>query len=165
MTVDDLDARIAQGETLSRTGDGEGAIAFFKRLVAERPDELRAHFALGGALDSAGQAAAAIGPNRRARELGLGGDDVPRWYVQLGSTLRDVGDLDGAVALLREGKDGFPADASIPAFLALQSAGRHTAALVETFDLLLRDPEATGLVRYQRSLRAYTNDLRGDGLD
>jgi len=165
MSETDLDALIEQGEALGRAGDHDGAIAFFKRLVMEWPAEPRAHFALGGAFDSAGREVAAIGPYRLASELGLGGDDLPRWYVQLGSTLRNAGDLDGAITLLREGKDRFPDDAAIPAFLALalHAAGQHAAALVETFDLLLRDPEATGLGRYQRSLPAYADDLRGDG--
>jgi len=163
----ELDALIAQGEALSQEGDRDRAIAFFEPLVAERPDDPRLQFALGGAFDSAGQELAAIGPYRRARELGLSGVDLPLWYVQLGSTLRNAGDLNGAVSLLREGKDRFPGDAAISAFLALalHSAGEHAAALVETLDLLLRDPDATGLTRYQRALRAYTDDLRGEHLD
>jgi Flp pilus assembly protein TadD len=160
----DLDARIAEGEALSRAGREAEAIASFQRLVEEFPEEPRAHFGLAGAYDYAGREAEAVAPYRRAMELGLGGDDVPRWYVQLGSTLRNVGESEEAGRLLTEGKERFPDDAAIRVFLALalHSAGRDRAALVTLFDLLLANREAVDLRGYERAIGEYADELRAE---
>jgi Flp pilus assembly protein TadD len=162
VTDPDLDQALATGDALLRPESEAAAIAHFQRVVARWPDDPRAWFGLAGAFDYAGREAEAVEPYRRARDLGLDGDDLPRWYVQFGSTLRNLGQTDEAVAVLSEGAARFPDDASIRAFraLTLHSAGRYAAALVELLELLLRDPAATGLSRYRRALAAYTDDLR-----
>jgi Flp pilus assembly protein TadD len=160
----DLDAAIAAGEALSLAGREDDAIAHFRDLVERHPVEPRAHFALAGAYDYAGREAEAIAPYRRAMALGLSGDDVARWYVQFGSTLRNVGAHAEAVAVLTEGRARFPDDAAIRAFLALahHSAGDGTAALVALVDLLSREGAAgrIDLRGYGRALAAYTEALR-----
>ena len=159
---DEIGVAIAEGEALSRAGRAEAAIARFRRLVERFPDEPRAHFALGGAHDAAGHEAEAVGPYRRAMELGLAGEDVARWYVQFGSTLRNVGEFDEAVRLLTEGRTRFPEDAAIRVFLvlALHSAGRSGAGLAEVIDLLLSDPKAPDLRGYERAIRWYADEVR-----
>jgi Flp pilus assembly protein TadD len=160
----DLDARIADGEALSRAGREADAIAHFRRLVEEFPEEPRAHFALAGAYDYAGREAEAVAPYRRAMALGLGGDDGPRWYVQFGSTLRNVGETQEAVRLLSEGRERFPDDAAIRIFLALalHSAGRDREALVTLLDLLLANREAVDLRGYDRAIGEYAGELRAE---
>jgi len=166
MTTDQIGDEIAAGEALSRADRGDEAIAHFRGLVERYPDEPRAHFALGGAFDSAGHAAAAVEPYRRAMALGLSGEDVARWYVQFGSTLRNVGQIDEAVSLLGEGRDRVPDDAAIRVFLALalHTSGRSADGLAELIDLLLLGSSAPALRRYERSIRGYADDLRrGEG--
>ena len=87
---------------------------------------------------------------------------MPRWYVQLGSTLRNVGEFDEAVSLLRDGRERFPNDATIRVFLALAllSAGRSGDALAEVIDLLLLDPAVPAPRRYERAIRGYADGLR-----
>ena len=162
MSIDEIGALIAEGEGLSRSGRGEGAIAHLRRLVERFPDEPRAHFALGGAYDFEGLETEAVGPYRRAMELELAGEDVARWYVQLGSTLRNLGEIDEAVRLLTEGRQRFLEDAAIRVFLALalHSAGRPGDGLAELIDLLLSDPSAPDLGGYERAIRCYADELR-----
>jgi Flp pilus assembly protein TadD len=158
----ELDARIAEGRALSRAGRDEDAIASFQRLVEEFPEEPRAHFELAGTYDYVGREAEAVAPYRRAMELGLIGDDVPRWYVQLGSTLRNVGETEEAVRLLSDGQERFPDDAAIRVFLALalHSAGRDREALVALLDVLLANREGVALRGYERAIGEYTDELR-----
>ena len=155
-------AAVTEGRALSRSGRSEVAIEHFRRLMERHPDSPRAHFELAGAFDSAGLAAEAVAPYRRAMELGLAGEDVPRWYVQFGSTLRNVGEVEESVRLLTEGRDRFPDDAAIRVFraLALQSAGRDRDAVVELIDLVLREAGAIDLRGYERAIRAYVAQLR-----
>lgn len=100
----------------------------------------------------------------RAIDLGLPEDLLPRMYVQYGSTLRNVGDRAGAVALLEEGMAAYPDDLAMACFLALarHSAGRESVALAGLIEALLRvDAGGTSLFqRYQRSLGAYATELR-----
>ena len=165
MSDDELGAAIAEGEALSRAGRGKEAIEHFRRLVERYPDEPRAQFAYAGAFDSAGLEAEALAPYRRAMELELAGEDVPRWYVQFGSTLRNVGEVEEAVRLLSEGRERFPGDAAIRVFLALalHSAGRSGEAVFGLIDLLLSDPKGPDLRGYERATRWYADELRADG--
>ena len=155
----------ARGWTLNREGRAEEALAIVRDLVARYPDDPRAHFEYAGALDYQGREAEAVAPYRRAQALGLAGDDLPRLYVQLGSTLRNVGEAEEAVRFLEEGRQRFPDHAAIRAFhaLALVSAGRCPDAVVALLDLLLARGETLDLDGYERALREYTDELRQDG--
>jgi Flp pilus assembly protein TadD len=160
-----FEADVGEGWELARAGESAAAIEHFQALVGRCPNEPRAHFELAGALDFAGREAEAVAPYRRAMALGLAGDDVPRWYVQLGSTLRNVGAGDEAVAVLTEGRDRFPDDAAIRVFraLALHSTGRDGEALVELLDLVLTRRAVVGLRGYERTIGEYTHEVRAEG--
>jgi len=163
MAIEHLDKLIADGEALARDGQEDAAIAYFQRLTAEHPGDPRLAFALGGAFDFAGREAEAMPPYLRARQLGLSGDDVPRWYVQVGSTLRNLNQTKEAVDLLAEGAAHFPDDAAIRIFqaLALFSDGRGGDALAGMLDLIVKHSGAIDLRHYERSIRAYADALRG----
>ncbi len=155
---------IARGEAMERPGTVTEALAFFADLVARFPEDSRVVFAHAGALDYAGREHDAATEYRRAIALGLPADLRSRMYVQFGSTLRNVGDRAGAVALLEEGHEAFPDDLAMACFLALarHSAGEQAEALAGLIDALLHvDASGKGLFeRYQRSLGAYAADLR-----
>src|SRR5687767_385542 len=102
-----IETAIARGEAMERD-DPAGAIRHFHDLAVRHPDDARVMFAYAGALDFAGREAEAVAPYRRARELGLADDLLPRWYVQFGSTLRNIGAHAEAVALLTEGQQAYP---------------------------------------------------------
>jgi tetratricopeptide (TPR) repeat protein len=158
----DFDSEVARSWALNREGRSEEALAILHDLLARYPDDPRAHFEYAGCLDFQGREADAVAPYRRAQELGLAGDDLPRLYVQLGSTLRNVGELEAAERFLREGHERFPEHAGIQAFhaLVLTSAGRDREAVVALLDLINQNASRIDLDGYDRALRAYTDELR-----
>lgn len=158
-----FEREVARGWALNREGRSDEALAIMQSLVERYPDDPRAHFQYAGALDSQGRAADAVEPYRRAQALGLSGDDLPRLYVQLGSTLRNVGEAWEAAHFLEEGSARFPDHAGIRTFhaLALVSAGRCPDAVVELLGLILANTAVIDLDGYDRALRQYTDELPG----
>jgi tetratricopeptide (TPR) repeat protein len=159
-----FEERVARNRELNRAGQEEEALAIVRALVERCPNDPRAHFEYAGALDFQGREAEAVAPYRRAQALGLARRDLPRLYVQLGSTLRNVGAFDEAVELLQEGRGRFPDQAAIRAFhaLALLSAGRCQESVVALLDLITAHADVIGLDGYERALRAYTDELRDE---
>lgn len=158
-TIDHEAARIWE---LNREGHEAEALAVAEALVAAYPDHPRAQFEYAGALDYQGREAEAVASYRRAQELGLSGDDLPRLYVQLGSTLRNIGQKSEAETFLAEGHARFPYHAGIQAFhaLALLSVGRCPEAVITLLDLVTSRADHIALDGYDRALRSYTDDLR-----
>jgi tetratricopeptide (TPR) repeat protein len=157
-----FNAEVARSWALNREGRWDEALAIVESLVARYPDDPRAHFEYAGALDFQGREAEAVAPYRKAQELGLSGDDLPRLYVQLGSTLRNIGKPWEAAHLLEEGRARFPDHAAIRAFhaLALVSADCGKEAVVELLDLVLAHSDDIDLDGYDRALREYADALR-----
>jgi len=140
----------------------EAFLAEMTRLVAERPaDDPVALFELAGAHDSIGHEEEAIGLYRRALALGLAGGRRRRAVIQLASSLRNVGEAEEGVALLRaereRGSDDL--DDALKAFLALLlvDTGRERAAAGLALTAL-----APYLPRYQRSVTNYARELLDD---
>lgn len=158
--MNEIETRIAEGRALEKEGSEQAAIDYFRKLADEYPDNARVEFEFGGAFDFAGYESDAIPHYRRAIELGLSGEDLPRVYVQLGSSLRNVGEFDEAVQLLTEGMAKFPEHRALKVFLALaqHSAKQSQQAVVTLLDTLLMDESK--LDGYQRALRYYTDELR-----
>ncbi|OCG75208.1 tetratricopeptide repeat protein [Microbacterium sediminis] len=130
-----------------------------RALAAEAPEPALGHFELGGALDSAGREAEADAEYAAATAAGLARVDPARaaqLAIQHASTLRNLGRVDEAIAMLRAA----PAHPSVGAAhavflaLALHSAGRHDEALRVAIEAV----EPT-LPRYNRSVRAYAAAL------
>lgn len=162
---DRISTEIERGEALGREGAETESIAYFERMLDHYRDDARVVFAYAGSLDSAGREHDAAAQYRRALDLGLPDELRSRMVVQYGSTLRNVGDLAGSVAVLEEGSAAFPDDLGIACFLALarNTAGQPDNALAGLIEaLLLADSRGAGLFRrYQRSLAAYAADLCG----
>jgi tetratricopeptide (TPR) repeat protein len=146
---------------LNRSGKFEDALQAACELVGRFPDNPHAHFVLAGTLDFQDREADAVPPYQRAWELGLAGDDVPRFYVQYGSTLRNVGQFGEAVRGLQEGRARFPENAAIQAFLALAlfSAGRAAEALATALSIVTSPATSPSLRGYERALREYVAAL------
>jgi Flp pilus assembly protein TadD len=158
----DFDQEAARIWTLNRENRPDEALAVARALVEAFPEDPRAHFEFAGCLDFQGREADAVAPYRRAQALGLSGDDLPRLHVQLGSTLRNIGEFAEAEQFLAEGRQRFPDHSGIRAFhaLALYSAGRCTEAVVALLELIDANAARIDLDGYDRALRAYTDELR-----
>src|SRR5262245_28184486 len=131
-------------------------------LVAELPeDDAVGFFEQAAAFDSTGHSDRAVPLYRRALEQGLEGERRRRAVIQLASSLRNLGQAEESVALLRaereRGSDHL--DDAVSAFLALAlvDTGRELEAVSIALTAL-----APHLPRYQRSLANYAGDLGAD---
>jgi len=113
------------------------------------------------AFDSNGDEAEAIPCYRRALELGLNDADTVAAMLGLGSSLRNVGELDESVDVLRAACERFPEHRALPVFYAysLWSSHRGGDAMRVLVDTLLAASDAPELVRYTRSIRGYAAEL------
>ncbi|CAA9558100.1 MAG: hypothetical protein AVDCRST_MAG87-1357 [uncultured Thermomicrobiales bacterium] len=151
------------------TSDISTALNELRERASTSPEDADAWFSLGSALDNEGLESEAIEAYDRVLALGferLPEARRPELFVQAGSTLRNLGRLNEALALLEHGRMEWPGFRALTAFLALVelSAGNDRRAAL----LLLQDAAGdhsgdASLRRYGRSLRAYAADLEPDG--
>jgi hypothetical protein len=122
------------------------------------PHSAVAAFERGAGFDSTGDPAAAVERYREARRLGLTGIRRRRAAIQLASSLRNLGELPEALALLQAERQrpSDELDDAVVACLALVLAdfGREREALSLALGAL-----APHLPRYQRSMGAYARAL------
>ena len=134
-------------------------LADMRSLIGELPlDHPAALFELASAHDSLGQEAEAEPLYRAALEGGLDTFRRRRAVIQLGSTLRNLGRANEAVALLHHERGEPPdeLDVAVAAFLALAlaDAGKPREALSIALGAL-----APHLPRYSHSLSNYAKAL------
>ncbi|MGI9113314.1 MAG: tetratricopeptide repeat protein [Gaiellaceae bacterium] len=123
--------------------------------------DARAELERAFAFDTNGDEAEAIPSYRRALELGLDDRETMAAMLGLGSSLRNVGELDESVDVLRAACERFPEHRALPVFYAysLWSSDRGADAMRVVVDTLLAASEAPELVRYTRSIRGYAAEL------
>lgn len=129
-------------------------------LAAERPEgDAEALFERAGARDSAGLETDAEVLYRRALTVGLDPDRRTRATIQLASTIRNLGKVEEALALLRTEYEREPRGAlhdAAAAFyaLALVSSGESERAASIALQAL-----APHLPRYTRSVTGYAREI------
>lgn len=158
MSTADWEARVA-ALWADETIDDQQRIERMRELAAAAPHPALGAFELGGANDSGGREAEADVHYAAATAAGLADVDPARaaqMVVQHASTLRNLGRIDEAIAMLRDAPEHPSTGAAPKVFLALalHSAGRHDEALRVAIEAV----EPT-LPRYNRSVRAYAAAL------
>jgi len=135
-------------------------VAAIDELAAERnPDDARALFEAAGARDYAGLEVEAEPLYKRALEGQLDENLVPRAIIQLASTLRNLGRVDEAIALLESQLHAHPADewtGPSAAFLALCLVSRGEERQAASVALAAL---ADYLPVYANSVRSYAVEL------
>jgi hypothetical protein len=158
----DWERRIAEAWTaeIEETEPAEAAFrARIDALVAELPpDAPEGPFEQASAFDSTGHSDRAVPLYRTALAGGLTGLRRRRAVIQLASSLRNVGEAQESARLLTAERDAGSdeLDDAVRAFLALAlvDLGRPREAAAIALAAL-----APHLPRYQRSLRAYAEEL------
>ncbi|SBS75115.1 tetratricopeptide repeat protein [uncultured Microbacterium sp.] len=153
----DWDERVAAFWEQADDADPDAAIAAMRALIADRPaDDPTALYEWASVHDFLGREADAVPLYRRALDRGLAGARRSQAVIQLASSLRNVGEVDEATALLEGVPATDPLHASARAFLALalHDAGRHSDALRTALDTL-----APHLPAYRRSISDYAAEL------
>ena len=139
--------------------DDQQRIDRMRQMADAAPHPALAAFELGGAFDSGGREAEADAQYAAATAASLfdvDADRAARMVVQHASTLRNLGRIDEAIAMLRDASPHPSTGAAPRVFLALalHSAGRCDEALRVAIEAL----EPT-LPRYHRSVTAYAKAL------
>ena len=137
--------------------DPTRSVERMKALVSERPaGDAAALFELGGVHDALGLEDEAILYYRQAIEAGLEGERATRVFIQLASSLRNVGASAEAVSTLESMPTAGDDEAARQAFLALAlyDEGRFGDALRTA--LLALIPTLDG---YKRALKEYADEL------
>jgi len=158
--TDDWNTRVAEFWESADDGDPESLLAGMRALVAERgEDEPDAIFEWASAHDFLGRETEAIPLYRAALAAGLGGDRRAQAVIQLASSLRNVGEPEAAVDLLRDLGTDAGTGAAVDAFLslALHDSGHPAEALRVALRAL-----APTLPMYRRSVEFYADELRAD---
>ncbi|MGB3327377.1 MAG: tetratricopeptide repeat protein [Thermomicrobiales bacterium] len=158
---DDLEAALESGTAT----EADRADAELRARAAAHPGDAMVQYLVGSAYDSAGREGDAMPFYERAFAIGvehLPSARQPEIFVQAGSTLRNLGRLDEARALLHDGMTRFPAYRALGVFAALveASAGDDRAAMALLFRVVTMD-EDDSLRRFRRALRWYVDDLLG----
>lgn len=161
MTLEQWEARVQDlWDRFDELGREEG-IAEMRALVEACPaDDGRGAFELAGMYDSQGFEREAGAEYERALGLGLDEARHAQLAVQYGSTLRNLGRLDEAIAVL-EAAPLHETTGTAPRVvlaLALHSAGRTDEALRVAIEA-----QIPALPQYQRSMRAYAAALTEGG--
>lgn len=155
--------RIAAVWAASDTLDDAELVRRVDEIAEAAPDDPLALFERGGARDSTGDEAGAEAFYRAALDAGLPESERGQCVIQLASTVRNLGRPSEALELLRDEFSGRDvddplADAAVAfAALALADLGRADEAIASLLHAL-----APHLPRYQRSVRAYADDLLGE---
>lgn len=162
-TTTDLNTRVAALFAVIDDYDEDAFLAAVDELVAEVPaDDADALFHRASAQDSTGHPDRAVPLYEAALERGgLTGENRRRATIQLASSLRNLGQVDRALAML-EAERGQPSDHLDDALdcvlaLTLAAAGRDREGLSLVVVALARH-----LPRYNRSMAAYARALVED---
>ena len=153
--TDDLDAHL-DNIFIARNRDNMGpTIDALLPLYDKHPQNPRVLYELGGAYDTAGEEATALGFYEQAMEKGLAGDIRRRCYLQYGSTLRNLGRIDESLRVFSRARAEFPESAALGVFesLTLHAAGHVNTALASLLNLLADHVDAPELDRYKPAMR------------
>jgi predicted Zn-dependent protease len=157
MTLDDVRA-------LRTARRHDEHLAAARALVATEPDNAGAQIEAAYAHDAAGLERAAITHYETAHRLGVPATERRNFLVGFGSTLRNVGRPDDAVAVLAQAIAEDPDYPPFHAFLALalHSAGHPRAALAAMLGCALEVARPNAFDRYERALDEYHRELLGE---
>jgi len=157
----DLSDAINAGWATARRDHPEPTVSYFRDLLGQHPGEAEALFGYASALDFASREAEAAPVYEQAFSAGLNGEDLRHGLIQYGSTLRNLGRFDEAVAVLRRADEQFPGHDSVAAFLALAltSAGSCPEAVARLIVLALDRIGGDDLGHYRHALRQYAAEL------
>ncbi|AMM22245.1 hypothetical protein AX769_05825 [Frondihabitans sp. PAMC 28766] len=152
---DTLDAQLDGIFAARDRGNMRPTIDALLPLYEKHPENPRVLYELGGAYDTAGEEATALGFYEQSLERGLTGDIRRRCYLQYGSTLRNLGRIEESLRVFSRARAEFRDSVALGAFesLTLHAAGQVNTALASLLTLLADHVIAPELERYKPALR------------
>ena len=152
---------LAEVRALREAGDHDAHLAAARALVASEPHDAEAQLEAAYAHDRVGLERDAIRYYEAAHRLGVPAAQRRSFTVGFGSTLRNVGRADEAVAFLAQAVAEDPEYPAYAAFLALAlaEAGHPRAALAAMLGCALDVARPGAFDRYDRALTEYHRAL------
>lgn len=139
-------------------------VAALEAIYRGHPTVPRVIYELAGAYDTAGEQGKARSLYEDALAAGLDGDVLWRCLLQYGSTLRNLGEYDLSLEVLRRGREGgqFPGSPSLAVFeaMTLGAADSKDAAIATLIEVVTDMVDSPDLNRYKPGLRNYADHLR-----
>ena len=156
-----IEDTIARAKELRREEELDASQELLLDLLAKHPDHPLVLYEVGGSYDVMGEEKEAIPYYQQAIKAGLDGNDLQECLVCLGSSHRNVGNFEEAIAMLEKGVNQFPADNSGKVFLALAyySDGREDEAVRLLLKLLLETTNDPNILKYADPLDYYKDNL------
>jgi predicted Zn-dependent protease len=161
------DERLAEAVQLRESGDLERAREQLLGLRAEFPEDAQVAVQTAWVHDSIGYEAEAVEHYEAAIAGELSDDELRGALLGLGSTYRTLGRDGDSDRILRQGIERFPDFKALRVFhaMTLYNLGRPRDAIEQLLKLLLETTADPSILRYQRSLGAYAEDLDRSWLD
>ncbi|HSF99442.1 MAG TPA: tetratricopeptide repeat protein [Ornithinibacter sp.] len=141
--------------------DPEERIRLAGELSDTHPGDARIVFEFAGTHDAAGHEDLAVPLYAQALEAGLREPHRHRAQIQLASSLRTLGRVDEAVAVIDDVAARHPESLGVAAFRALvhHDAGHPTKALADLLAAVVAASTDPDVVRYRRTLTAAVTEL------
>lgn len=132
-----------------------------KELDAQHPNVAEINYQIAWTCDVLGREAEALPYYEKAVALGLPANELAGALLGLGSTLRNLGQLERSAEVLRSGQAQFPDNREFDVFLALtlHNLGQHAEATKLLLTVIADTSEDPGLTAYQRAIRFYAGKL------
>jgi predicted Zn-dependent protease len=155
------DERLARAVELRERGELEHARELLLELRGDFPDDAQVAVQTAWVHDSIGMEEEAVEHYEAALAGELTDDELRGALLGLGSTYRTLGRDADSDRVLREGIERFPDFKALRAFhaMTLYNLGHPRDAIEQLLKLLLETTNDPSILRYQRSLGAYTEDL------
>ncbi|HMQ09700.1 MAG TPA: tetratricopeptide repeat protein [Oligoflexia bacterium] len=139
-------------------------LAILEEIYQQDPNNIKACFEYAGGWDSIGQEEKAVIYYEKVKVMGikqLPKNDQPCFYVQYGSTLRNLKQFDQAKVVFEEGVKAFPDFLAIQLFQALNfcSMGIEIEKNKIYLEEQIKQINHPSVERYSRSLKNYLNQL------
>jgi tetratricopeptide (TPR) repeat protein len=159
--VMDKKSTLERAKDLRHADELDASQSLLLELLNYFPGDPEVLFEVGGSYDVMGDEAEAVPYYEQAIEKGLEGSQLQECMVCLGSSYRNLGDIDEAVEILQRAAQQFPENRSGQVFLALAhySAGRYADAVGGLLDLLLKTSQDPDILAYADPLDYYKDNL------
>jgi predicted Zn-dependent protease len=158
---DSRDERLRQAVELRENGELEPARQLLLELRREFPEDAQVAVQTAWVHDSIGLEQEAVEHYEAAIAGDLSDDELRGALLGLGSTYRTLGRDEDSDRIFRHGIERFPDFKALRAFRAmtLYNLGRPRDAIEQVLKLLLETTNDPSILRYQRALGAYAEDL------
>lgn len=158
---DHIDTLISDGWIRASRDSPGPTVQYFADLLEARPAEPRIRFAYACALDYSGDEIGAARAYEECPWMELDEHERRTGMIQYASTLRNIGELDAALAVVRQVQSAYPDDAFavIHGALVLTSQGFASKAVAELGNFILDSGSDSHLKRYEWALRRYLSVL------